>query len=374
LPAYFGAPDDRVFKDPDGDLRQWPLPGGYRFFVTRPDDGDERIGIQTGKVVELQLTGAKDCRIEIPAGGPVQLMPPAAGVDPTIATSDKYRFKLSAVHDGHTTLSALNAAGKRLAQLDVVVGSFEKHPAMSIDLIAQIGQGSDSLKIRALQSMLNNRWLSSDREFTSGDNIYEQNSWSNYGVKLKTNLTCGLVAVHRAEQIFGIPPLNRGDDWYRRPVHEPLRGDTLADRSDVKYRSEKITAMIAKIVSALNKGQAVPVAVLDSPVGMMIHQGKLVAYETGGHSVTIVGCNDSATQFLYIDPWGGGSWMEYKGIPSNQVLGKCVHLGLFDVIHDPARRATPTDHAPNMIRGSSLTEFTFNVANGNYLEVISARL
>jgi len=373
--AYFGVPEDRTFNNADGNLRAWPIPGEFQIFVSGLD-GDERIGIQTGKVIELQLTDAKDCRIEVRAGSPVELMPMVAGAPhPTVAISDKYKFKLSARNPGRTSLSAVDATGKSRAKLDVIVGDFKRHPTMSIDLIAQVGQGADSLKIHALQRMLNNRWISDD-EFTNKDNnIFEQKSYSNYGVKLNTNLTCGLVAVYRGEQVFGIPFLKRGDDWYKRPVHEPLSGNRLANRSDVKYRSPKITALIAQIVSALSAGQAVPVAVLDDPVGMTIYGGKLIAYDPGGHSVIIVGCNAAATQFLYIDPWGGGSWMEYKGgISGNEIPGKCAHLGLFDVIHNPTRRATPTDHAPIMIRGSSLTEASFNLTDGNFLEVVSARL
>ena len=370
--AFFGVPDDRSFDDAEGHLRPWPIAGGTRLWAGPPDDGVQRIGIQKGKTIVLQLTGIRGGRIQINPEGPVQLKPFEGAADPAVATSDKYKFKLSAVADGLTSLSAVDA-GKTQAKLDVVVGNFEKDPSMEIDLMAKIGQGDDSLKIHALQSMLNNRWTD-EGVFTVQDNLFEQNSPANFNQKFK-NLTCGFVSVYRARQVFGIPPLGAGDDWYRRPIHERLHGKTLAKRDDVKYKPEKITALIAKIVAALKKDLAVPVAVLDDPVGMQIDDGKLIAYNAGGHSVIIVGCNHDTNQFLYIDPWGGGSHMEYKGgIAANRVPGKCVHLGLFDVINDPDRRFKPSDISANLIRGSASTEFTFNLAKNNFLEVVSARL
>jgi hypothetical protein len=408
--AYFGAPDDRVFHDPKSGLQPWPAsPEGYRFYVSGTG-GDERIGIQTGTVVLLQLTAAKDCRIEtneltlaVAAAGaapgtsrglldaapasvlPIQLVTAdSAGhaiirseLTPEIATSNKHLFKLWGRQPGRTSLSAYDAAGVRQARLDVIVGDFAKHPSMSIDLIPDVGRGSDSLKILALQRMLNNRW--GGGAFTNVDNIFEQNGASNRSSDPKIgHWTCGIVARYRPEQIFGKIPMP-ADDWYTRPLHEPLSGKVLTKRSDVKYKSAKIAAVVAQIVAALNKRQAVRVGVLDDPVDlatgfrMQIIDGKLIAYYGGGHSVIIVGCNAAGTEFLYIDPWGGGSALEYKGgIAGNQVAGKCEQLGLFTLLHDPDRKATSTDNAPNMIRGSALTEGSFNVAAGNYLEVVSA--
>ena len=176
--TYFGVPDDRP-DNAEGNLGSWPTPAATRLYVGLPDDGVERIGIQNGKTIEMQLTGGNGYRIEVPAGGPVQLMPMiAGGPDPAIAAGDKYKFKLSALHDGKTSLSARDATGVRRADLDVVVGNFEKQPSMEIDLIAKVGQGSDSQKIHAIQGMLNNRWLGA-MGYTNTDNVFDQNAPSN---------------------------------------------------------------------------------------------------------------------------------------------------------------------------------------------------
>jgi hypothetical protein len=48
----------------------------------------------------------------------------------------------------------------------------------------------------------------------------------------------------------------------------------------------------------------------------------------------IVGCNEdeAATEFLYVDPYPGGSTMKYKGgIAADSNPSKCFFLGLFKV-------------------------------------------
>lgn len=138
---------------------------------------------------------------------------------------------------------------------------------MSIDLIAQVGQGADSLKIHALQRMLNNRWISGD-EFTNKNNsIFEQKSYSK--------------------------PLSGGH------AGQPQRRQVQVGKNNSPDSAN------------CERAECGPGS--SNPVGMPIYDGKLIAYNAGGHSVIIVGCNAAATQFLYIDPWGGGSWMEYKG-------------------------------------------------------------
>lgn len=360
--------------------------------------GAEQIGIQLGTGVQLQLTGAKDCQIETTqftqaraaaASGagfmaslellntePASVLPVSASVIPHVATSDRHRFSLMANRPCFTSLSAVDAADTRLATLNVIVGSFAKHPSMSIDLIADVGRGADSFRIHALQRMLNNRWVNGD-VFTNKDNIFEQNTPCNVSSDPDIgSMTCGIVARFRTDQVFRKIQIV-ADDWYLRPLHEPLRG-APTKRSDVKYRPEKIAALTTQIVAALTDGKAVRVGVIDNPVRTPVGTlagvtGKLIAYRAGGHTVIIVGCNSAATEFLYIDPWGGGSWMEYKGgIPGNQVPGKCAQLGILTVTDDPDRRVRSTDRGNNLIRSSQLTEGSFNEADGTYLEVVSA--
>ncbi len=371
-----------MFNDPASGLQDWPKsPEGYRLFVTG-SGGDERIGIHIGQQIELQLTGGKDCRIETRetksarrTGSRTADVSSPVRVSVPVAVSDTQKFSLTADRPGVTALYATDAANNEKAQLQVAVGNFKEQPDMLVDLISQICRGSDSLKIHALQRMLNNQYLGKDAankdKYSNPDNIFEQNSQSNFHATYR-NLTCGLVAKWRGTQIFD-QIAEVGDDWYKRALHEPL-SRKIRKRSDLKYKPERIRTLETQIFEALRKGKAVRVGVVDRPKDMTPEGGSLVAYRDGGHTVLIIGASKTATwRFLYIDPWGGGSKMKYEGgIDSNKFQFECSHLGLLISTHDPDRKVKPTDSGNNIIRQDVATQYAFNDSRGNFLEVVSA--
>jgi hypothetical protein len=383
--AYFQVPGGRVFNDPASGLQDWPkTPEGYRLFVVG-NGGDERIGIHIGQQIELQLTGGKDCRIEtaetrlarvaIGAGGRAPDVPAPVRVSVPVATSDGQKFSLTAEKPGVTVLYATDITATTKAKLEVAVGNFEQQPDMLVDLIAQTCQGSDSLKIHALQRMLNNQYLGVDsagnEKWTNPDNIFEQHAPANFHAQFR-NMTCGLVAKWRGLQIFD-QTADVGDDWYKRAIHEPLKRQ-ISRRTDLKYKPQRIRLLETQIFEALRKGKAVRVGVVDDPTSMTPEGGSLVAYRGGGHTVLIVGASKTATwRFLYIDPWGGGSKMKYDGgIAGNKFKLECSHLGLLISTHDPARKVKPTDTGNNIIRQDVSTQYSFSDTGGNFLEVVSA--
>src|SRR5438552_6417886 len=378
--THFQVPDDRSLNDSVNGLKPWPAtPDGYRLFAGG-SSGDERIGIHIGQTVELQLTGGKDCRIETVQGQTARATAAGMGGDPVdfeyamkppvspsvaVATSDKQKFTLTGYYAGATFLFATDAAGNRKATLQVVVGKFETHPGMLIDLIAEVCKGSDSLKIHALQRLLRYNDASDN-----SDNIFAQHTPSN-DHPVYHDMQCGIVAKSRGAQVFG-KIAEVGHDWYKAALHEPLT-KTFTKRTDLKYKPEKIADLTTQIRKALRHGKAVRVGVVDAVQPSSVMNGKFVAYGWGGHTTIIVGCNDTLTEFLYIDPWEGSSKMEYKGgISGNKFPGKCWQLGLFVLKQDADRRVKSTDTGPNLLRGSQLTEGSMGEANGRFLEVVSA--
>ena len=294
-----------------------------------------------------------------------------------VATTDQQRFTVSAKNTGATTLYAIDPAGNVKASLQVAVGNFEKHPKMSVDLITDVCRGSDSFKIHALQRMLHNQYLGKDAsgndKFSNGDNVFEQKAPPNISSDPKIGpWTCGIVARFRTEEVFPKIVAPKAD-WYRvGAIHEPL-WSRITDRKQLKYRSERIETLRGQILRGLKDSQAVRVGVVDSPVGMVPENGDVVAYNTGGHTVVIVGSSDNDMEFLYIDPWGGGSAMEYKGgIAGNAFPGQCCQISKLVLTHDPDRRVRRTDTANNIIRQHPDTELGFNDQRNNYLEVVSA--
>ena len=150
--TYFQAPADKKFDAVQG-LSVWPAtPDTYRFFVTG-NTGPERIGIQTGQRIELQLTAGKDCEIETTEATAARLRPgvpamaafgqQAIWVVDTPATSDPFKFTIFANKAGKTTLTATDRAGAAKATLEVVAGTFDYHPGMKVDLIADICRGAE---------------------------------------------------------------------------------------------------------------------------------------------------------------------------------------------------------------------------------------
>jgi hypothetical protein len=388
--THFQAPADKKF-DAVHDLSVWPsTPETYRFFVTGTS-GDERIGIQLGQRIELQLTAGKDCLIETSEHRTVRLRPEPSTlaaftqqpvwVEDTDATSDQYKFTVFANKAGKTTLTATDRAGTTKASLQVVAGNFDYDPDMQADLIADICRGSESFKILALQQMLHSVFVGwGDANHTTisisnNQSIFSQQATPNISSDPKVlNMTCGIVARYRAEQVFP-KVLAPTADWYRvGAIHEPV-SSRITDRKQVKYRPERVEALRGQIVRALTDGNAVRVGVLDDPVkaGMAPENGNLVAYRAGGHTLLIVGCSKNGQEFLYIDPWTGGSMMEYKGgIAGNAFPGQCVQIGKLIVAHDPDRRVAPTGGANNIIRTHIDTQALFRYDNNSYLEVVSA--
>jgi hypothetical protein len=389
--THFQAPGNRKLDSAESKLHPWPAnPDGYRLFVTA-NSGDERIGIETGQRIELQLTDGKDYRIQTTEEGMIESvmnvsvdvgfsladsLPRPARISNPVASSDPQIFTIAARTTGKTILTASNPHRFDTASLQVVVGHFENHPGMQVDLIAAVCRGSDSLKIHALQRMLHNQYLGGGDVYSNGDNIFAQqaptNKSSDSGIG---TMTCGIVARFRAEEIFD-KVLAPTFQWYHvGAIHEPL-SSRVTDRRQVKYRSQRVETLRGQILRALNDGQAVRVGVLDNPLGMTPESGDLVAYYPGGHTVLIVGHTDDGTQFLYIDPWSGGSMMEYQGgIVGNKFLpGKCCQIGKLIVTHDPDRRVNRSDIGRNIIRQHPDTYGAFSLANNppNYLEVVSA--
>jgi hypothetical protein len=60
-------------------------------------------------------------------------------------------------------------------------------------------------------------------------------------------------------------------------------------------------------------GHPVLVGCTYDPNNKMLKKGQLDPGADGGHSVLIVGCNDAKTEFLYVDPFAGASYMRYTG-------------------------------------------------------------
>ncbi len=278
-----------------------------------------------------------------------------------VAVSKVYRafrgmtFTLKASAPANEYVRFLDRSGREVGRLVAVAREVKKHPGMEFDLLADIIGGSDPRKTLAVQRLL----------FNLSENIFDQNNDANekeYG-----HLACGKVVNGSGKALFGsMSPI-----FYENPFHEPL--NQVKDRSDVKYKAVKIFPVRTAIREYLAKGTPVRVGVLDSPVGMFVQNRKLVAYYSGGHTTLIVGCDSSASKFLYIDTWPGGSHMKYEGGLSGAVADRCEYMGMYTAKFDPTRAvgSATGSGGPNLLRQDPATEGTFNTAGDNYLEIVA---
>jgi hypothetical protein len=281
------------------------------------------------------------------------------GFDPNITVTVRHRtphalrFTIKA-SDADTFQVQGQDAGGLMTNIAVVAGDFANHTDMSTDLLAQLCRAGNALNLLRVQQLLFNR----------KENIFNQKSDAN--VKKFGSMMCGAVAKGRATDLFG----NVSGLDYTHPYHEPLGVARVSSRSEVKYRSDTITKVRNKIVGLLSKGMPVRVGVLDSPVDMMTHDHKLIAWESGGHTVVIVGCDTGGANFMYIDPWLNGSKLTYAGGIVGQF--ECRSMGIFTTKKESTRKVGNDPLTlPNLLVQSAATYGEFKAADESYLEVVA---
>lgn len=348
------------------------LPNGRGLQFVENDSGHKVVWLHTGVEIKLDYVGPPN-----PTGPDLREVvssKPAVSVAVVARSKAKLTFSVKANAPDIVELTAYNDMGFRDEVLVVFAGDFKNHPGMDIDLLANVCKGSDPVKSVQIQHLL----------FDDSENVFDQHSKENETKIGK--MMCGKVAKESGEKVFGaISPLT-----YTTPYHEPLYIDKVTDRANVKYTADTILRVELAIKSRLEKGIPVRVGVLDGPVGMRVHDHKLVATDGGGHTVLIVGCGkDLEKLFLYIDPWGGplrtyegreeqfgGSKMKYGGgIAGASRPDWCLYMGMFEAKFDPTRAAISNDAGeklgrPNILRQTIATEDGFNTLEDSYLEIV----
>jgi hypothetical protein len=276
-----------------------------------------------------------------------------------VVVSDVYKafrgltFTLTATAPGTVDVTCRDRSGNVRGSLVAVAGVIKNHPGMHKDLLADICNGSDAGKTLAVQRLL----------FSRSNNIFDQLNEANK--KKFGDRGCGKVVNASGKDLFGsMSPIS-----YEQPYHGSLKA--VRKRSDVRYEASTIFQVRMAIYGLLSKGIPVRVGVLDDPIGMHVQNGKLIAYNYGGHTTLIVGCDRSATNFLYIDPWPGGSNLNY-GDGITKVSEQCEYMGIFTAQSDSSRLVGDDKAgAINIIRQDRATEGTFKTADDSFLEVVS---
>jgi len=332
------------------DMATFEVPGSGGQFFAKNTAGEPMVWLPTGVKLTLDFVA--------PAGHGADARN-VIGFKPTIAvtvlarTPRKLSFSIKASAADAFYVQGQDAQGRK-TNIGVFAGDFKNQPGMDIDLLANLCRAGDALKLLRVQQLLYNQ----------EENVFNQKSRAN--LHKFGSMMCGAVAKGRAIELFG--DVNVLD--YTHPYHEPLGASPVASRFEVKYREDIITKVRNKIVSLLSKGTPVRVGVLDSPVGMTPHHHNLIAWEAGGHTVVIVGCDNGGMNFMYVDPWYGGSKMTYAGGIEPPV--ECQSMGIFNAqLHGERKVGDDPVSAPNLLVQKWDSYGTFNWSRGNYLEVVA---
>jgi hypothetical protein len=141
-------------------------------------------------------------------------------------------------------------------------------------------------------------------------------------------------------------------------------------RTDVKYDDARLKRGCQAIQKRLAKGLPSVVGLVYSPSTVVQANRSLNETGDGGHSVPIVGCNATGTDFLYIDVYQDGSKLKYLGGHAGRDLfpKECNYLGVFELGPDAARGC-------DVLRARDGTAGPSNVFSGDqFLEVVSGPL
>ena len=331
-------------------MPHFQYPGG-RSFGTR-ESRVEKMVMGTGDAVKIELarwsTASGTPALSIPgATRTVTFTAPAKG-------GSGWQFTITAVAAGSVVLKAADKNGLVLAELEIFAGPIINHGTMEVDFIADTFRGADAKKKHEMMLLLDN----------DPDNLFNEHSGAN--VRQWGDLACGTVS-----KVGGMRLINAKTEYEDHKktgghIHLPIKKKGNLTRADVLYAPGVITNVTKAIQKNLTAGMPVLVSLAYSVPSMPLSGGFLMHTKSGAHTVLIVGCNKNADQFLYVDPWPGGSKLKYRGGPAGLTpfADPCLHLGIFVILKDPVRNIdTLRTHPDNQ---GPAEEFS----GDNYLEVI----
>ncbi|WP_246206209.1 hypothetical protein [Propylenella binzhouense] len=328
------------------------LPAGARPFLVG-DSGIERVIVQTGKRVRLEIAGIAKSRTTLttsvtPAGSLL--------ISDLAPAGTKRGFALTAVRPGSSILAVTDGDGNG-ASVFVSVGDFKNHSGLDQDLIANVFRGTDLAKMHVLTRTLFNNWENLFNESSEGNQLH----WcANYATKKQRCLPCGTVSKVGGSLIW-TPVDYHYEHAYYEPIPQGKRNASLT-RADIKYDSARLDQARQAIRKRLERGEPSVVGLVYIPSSAIRSDGSFNVTGSGGHSVLIVGCDSAAKTFLYIDVYPNGSKFHYKGGHAGQEhFPLCNFLGMFEVFDDG--RGTPA------LRQQTASENFFSGAS--FLEVVS---
>ncbi|MGN6308312.1 MAG: hypothetical protein ACTHNN_01995 [Xanthobacteraceae bacterium] len=248
-----------------------------------PEDGEDihSFDLPTGRKVTLLQwggdAGGNKLKLAVDSGVSLDVLPtklPAASTAFTLeSTVPGAVVRVSAVVDGTTQ--------KYSSDLVVnVKGKPKKHVGYDFDLISNLAITGNAKDIRNYSQMM------VDPEPLLGQNTAEG------------HYNCGDVSASYGSKLFHKPTSVTYNAYYLKPTSKKME--------DLRFNPDQMRNAIGRIRNLLRQGTSVRV--------WLIHDdgfGSVIQSTDATHFVTIVGCGGN--NFLYIDPWPGGSRFPYDG-------------------------------------------------------------
>ena len=164
-----------------------------------------------------------------------------------------------------------------------VKGAPSKQTGYDVDLLSDLAISGNAKAVRAYT-----RILTGPHDNT---HILSQNTQQGH-------FNCGDVAAGYGSRFFTKPASTVYFAYYQPPTSDKM--------ADLRFYPDRVQTAIARIKSLVNQGIPVRVWLIHDDGFKPVIQG-----DWRTHFLTIIGY--SSTKFLYLDPWPGGSILDYDG-------------------------------------------------------------
>jgi hypothetical protein len=193
--------------------------------------------------------------------------------------------------------------------LRTTVGKVTNHGDFEHDLIAsELGRSEDALKLHVYDRIVNTKNNNTAIDWKDWDRLLADQPLKQVTDPSHPNKwNCGAALNQFGTSYFGPAHYKNGITRLYKPFSSKNRP---YQKSDIVFDADLVQRSVGKIKNLLSQRTAVTVFVVHhdgfSASGGIIHESAKT------HYLTIVGCNASATLFLYTDPWPGGSKLMYS--------------------------------------------------------------
>lgn len=340
--AHFQLPSSTLFL------------GGTRLFVSG-NSGTERLVLEPGKQVTLELAALAPS--VVPKVKTINGDPTVVTVSQLSGSGTKRRLTITTKKPGWANLVAEDAGGKGLTNpaspFLILVDHFQNHPGLTKDLIADVFRSSDAAKMHVLTRTLFNNWENLFNESSEANQLHWCKDYAKRKIKC---LPCGTVSKVGASKIWKLVGYHYKNAYYE-PIPQAKRNSSLV-RADITYKDTRIDTACKAIQKRLQNGEPSVVGLVYIPEKAIRSDGSFLVTGDGGHSVPIVGCDSTATKFLYIDVFPEGSKLQYKGGHAGKTLfPECTFLGMFVIDTSRGTKVLKQDvGSENFFSGPSFLE------------------